>query len=555
MNMEEELANLKRKVCELENEKVELKTKLKESETKLEESETKLEESETKLKESETKLEESENEVLVQSIGHLFQYGLPPLMKFMSAVKSQSSTSAYHQPAIIVIKPFVCIASIEDFVNCRVASSLKGFIKDGSLQYSSESDVQGFVKLLMNDVITAAGLSKRLCLFNEIAFNAMRPDIWVFEVIRDRALNIPIGNIEVKKSSNELTNKTSIGQLFDYLLQLRVHHGRNEVFGILTSYTGWRIVWLPDTQAAAECDRYDVGNAPLFTEEADSRFETTRILHGTEVIPFNDKMLLKMLVSVVFKMSQSTGKTRPLLGDGRIHVVLSENNYQWKQIPIELLYLKFPHGNTTNFVLLRDYRYGAEGRVWLACDMTGGLVVIKFLIESDHASSAAQRECDHWLSIYEQQARVVVLANRIAIIMPFAFPCRVKPGDTAEAYLEPSLSLWSYGLDGEVPDRSFLSDDVTMLSAVNVNGLADEAITTMVEKGHVHNDVHWRHVAALPVLSKDGTLEGFRGIFIDLSGVTSLTEKQMSGQDAKQFMLNQLLRQPTSSPTAAPSPC
>jgi hypothetical protein len=49
-----------------------------------------------------------------------------------------------------------------------------------------------------------------------------------------------------------LDKPTLLGQIFDYMCMLRTQYGLRYVFGIVTNYAEWRIVWLPDTEAAAQ---------------------------------------------------------------------------------------------------------------------------------------------------------------------------------------------------------------------------------------------------------------------------------------------------------------
>lgn len=68
---------------------------------------------------------------------------------------------------------------------------------------------------------------------------------------------VPIGVFEVKRSGADAEVMASAavhGQMYDHLMRLKNFHGLKHVFGILSTYTSWRIFWLPnpntDTYAA-----------------------------------------------------------------------------------------------------------------------------------------------------------------------------------------------------------------------------------------------------------------------------------------------------------------
>jgi hypothetical protein len=194
------------------------------------------------------------------------------------------------------------------------------------LLWSTESDVQGYVKQALSDCIVAGGLQRQLRLSNDISVDDLRPDVWVLHLGKHEgaALSLPVGVGEVKKpkgrarsrvamaatmgssglpdvaslylqsppaaaasalatafpstrrqsarlaastsaataaaatalatatQDGDLDKPTLLGQIFDYMCMLRTQHGLRYVFGIVTNYAEWRIVWLPDSEAAAQ---------------------------------------------------------------------------------------------------------------------------------------------------------------------------------------------------------------------------------------------------------------------------------------------------------------
>ena len=80
--------------------------------------------------------------------------------------------------------------------------------------WATESDVQGFVKIVLQDAIEAAGLSQRLTCYNEMSIFKLRPDIWV--VTNDRG--VPVGVCEVKKPGRSIMDSRVLhGQIYDYV--------------------------------------------------------------------------------------------------------------------------------------------------------------------------------------------------------------------------------------------------------------------------------------------------------------------------------------------------
>ena len=90
-------------------------------------------------------------------------------------------------------------------------------------------------------MIIAADLYEKVTLASDVEIGSLRPDIVVLEIGKHfrpiSATKVIIAGID-----NCLSNPKIIGQLYDYMVQLRILHGHNEIFGVSTSYTGWRIV-------------------------------------------------------------------------------------------------------------------------------------------------------------------------------------------------------------------------------------------------------------------------------------------------------------------------
>ena len=129
----------------------------------------------------------------------------------------------------------------------ELRTSIWQYKEDTDLSWATESNIQGFVKIVVLDIITATGLSDKLKCFSKMSVFKLRPgkypkpgylapthspkDIWV-------VLNgyIPAGIIEVKTPGCSVFRSEYIaGQMLDYLLRLQTFHGLQWVFGKLYS--------------------------------------------------------------------------------------------------------------------------------------------------------------------------------------------------------------------------------------------------------------------------------------------------------------------------------
>ena len=258
----------------------------------------------------------------------LLTHGFPALSS-AALVNSPSSTpagSGKHEPAALTIRKLALLTGFKFQPQPMETSQIWSAANNGKvlLTWSTESDVQGFVKQALADCIRAADLESQLSLSNELSVDDQRPGVWVLHLGKPEgaALNLPVGVGEVKKPkgrarphvgasngalpdlaslslqpstpavpaasptvrSSRLASKaaaaataaataasssssstdaatvqgvgldkpTLLGQIFDYMCMLRTQYGLRYVFGIVTNYAEWRIVWLPDTEAAAQ---------------------------------------------------------------------------------------------------------------------------------------------------------------------------------------------------------------------------------------------------------------------------------------------------------------
>ena len=143
--------------------------------------------------------------------------------------------------------------------------------------------------------------------------------------------------VEVKTPStkNILENHYVAGQLYDYMMRLRSFYGLKAVFGIMTTYSAWRICWLAtrasqrlasamDIESPAPSDVYTLHD--LLRDEAvdldnqgeeDGGYEDRspaekRQIFATPVISYDSERLLPLLASALQKMANSPREIVPL---------------------------------------------------------------------------------------------------------------------------------------------------------------------------------------------------------------------------------------------------
>ena len=115
--------------------------------------------------------------------------------------------------------------------------------------FATEADVAMFVRLFINDLISA--LSLDVMLVSELQVYSVRPDLWVVS----KTDGTPIGAIEVKKpvpygkqeekeeKEDIFNNKLVHGELFDQMKQIQQFYGYKFSLGILTDGNRWQVCW------------------------------------------------------------------------------------------------------------------------------------------------------------------------------------------------------------------------------------------------------------------------------------------------------------------------
>ncbi len=282
------------------------------------------------------------------------------------------------------------------------------------------------------------------------------------------------------------------GQVYDYMKMLQSFHGLRRVFGIAATYDEWRVYWLDATDDLARADALD--KPPKDVSEDEDEDEVRRVLRGSRVYKRDDPALPSILASVIHKMHHS-----PCYGflpqERRPRIHMNAKAWYWTgSCDIDYNEMEMPPRNARDFILLEDFGYGADGRVWKACTQQGEVRVLKFAHARPRETikqrkARLQQECDHWTVVWGMEARVVPLVEDWALLMPYVRP----------------------------------------LLARELTRPVHTAIEAMAAKGYCHEDLVWRHVGCIGKGKKQ------RVVFFDLGRVKKMTPAQ-----AAQSMRQQL---------------
>ena len=427
--------------------------------------------------------------------------GLPPVL--CCGARSSSIASSDHEPAELTEKVFQILEDDRTQshpLESRIWSHHNDF---GKLEWSSEADLCVHVKIVLNDVIREANLLFLSCRQHMSLFQKYQPDLLVV-----CSFGVPIGIVEVKKLfGSPLSNPNVIGQMYDYLSQLMHYTGRCHVFGILTDYNEWRIVWLTETNDAAmsatintngdagqqrvqgpltflllDVPDWDREVTTSFGEETECQLE--RHVYGTSIISWNDPLLPRYLISVVRKMVASP--THPVnmtkLELERGYIRLNKETWIWdrvKRVTPVSFGAKVPAYFQSAY-LLADLGGGGDGRVWLASTPNGSACVLKF--SNDNNRESLEEEARIWKTVWKCGVIVKVLNSRPVLVMPWLKSC------TKEDYLTN-------------PD---------------IQSTVMEAFKKFAAAGFEHNDISYRHIG---LYRKDSKL---KALLFDLARVSSI---------------------------------
>ena len=428
-----------------------------------------------------------------------------------------------------------------DFFLCPVPESVKlhtsriwgGIIASRvELSYSTEADIVGFVKIFLEDLIVAMGLS--FTLVNNMGFNHIAPDICV--VTDGQRL---VGVIEVKKRGpGILIEPTVLGELFDQMLLVEGFYCSGPVLGILTSLEEWVFAWfeadnphfasfsqqskslssfLTPSKAvvgAGSSFRYSpLGNTPsqqsgkthaVDVDDVDEKEESLRPYDDrtlSSTIVFNSQADFQAILQHLYTAFRRMDEVHLhhtigvpcclfLLHKGRMGITW----HAVDGIHIDIKDLSaintFPRNNVQHLLAVEDLGRGGSGKVWLTCTLSKkpSICVLKFH-NYDGTGSKLLEEKNIWDAVYpdfEMLTSVDMWSGSFALKMPHF---SAIPVDDRDSLKTPILEMMR---------------------------------KTFQDRGFVHLDVRWRNIG---YIVKDGKMHP---LLYDLESVRKYSEEQDS---------------------------
>ena len=353
------------------------------------------------------------------------------------------------------------------------------------------------------------------------------------------------------------------------MLNFEVFDGVFPVFGILTTYEEWNIISFDDALSRKVLFNSDSDNDQrvisrdkniFYDNKADNEETVVRNLIGTGSIKYDDPNLMKYLVSIMVKcynrrMLNNIPPLISLLQKERIVLKLKSDSCSWTLLPksINKLSLKPPDlsANITEFYLLRDFRGGSEGKVWLRCNKEGNLVILKIPIikfkkttESiDSAIVKLTNECDMWNLVYgANTAKIVSLDDEKTLLMPVVFCCQYnydnrekKFNATLQINTNPNHQLLQYD-KSQVALLNEMNIDIKLCNPDNV---AVSIFSKIAKIGLVHKDVAWRHIGVKPKFENLNFVR-LEPAIIDLSSMEVVGNGDFIENNLMQSMTEQL---------------
>jgi hypothetical protein len=417
--------------------------------------------------------------------------------------------------------------------------------------YFGEREIEYRVRQIIQNVLQCLGIMKQVWIHYQATLVSVaetdKSDIFVVET---QESEIPIAVIAVKQPGyDKLVNAKVLGEVFDYMSNLRNSFGQCEVFGIVTTLDQWRVVWFPDTDEFAASEDMN----PPKCEDLRSQFPVQstlhRVLHGSDVYNWDSPHTLPLIGTAMLKSMRSRYRAVSLLSSQRAYIILRELNWDWGTISEAALsehtelVLTLPQQAPSHLTVLRQFYGGADGQVCLALTEDFNLVVVKIFYEDE----LCVKEFEVWRHVYGVDVLCTKLLGSQCLIMPLVFHCIEEKGEIRFDFNVANLS--------RDPSSGLLSDErfdvwttriAEFMRSSAITITADKALDTAVEElalhCRVHNDLEWRHVAFLPVL-RGNEVTGMKPVLIDLATVETVESVDVareSMQESKANLLSEL---------------
>jgi hypothetical protein len=199
---------------------------------------------------------------------------------------------------------------------------------------------------------------------------------------------------------------------------------------------------------------------------------------------------------------------------------------RWGKVIVDL-HISFgvPDSQTSTFRILRHFQSGKDGSVRLVITEQLCLAVLK-----SHFEEAMRcKEVQLWKELYNVRTYSADLLRSKVMVMPFTFHCVHDPNSDTNVF-NFNLAFWGTETCAFAEDTDGFDlwttrfQDYAIANDLTPENVATRAMEVIAEKGFVHRDVAWRHVALLPIISKDEVIE-LRPVLIDLAAVDRADSK------------------------------
>jgi hypothetical protein len=437
----------------------------------------------------------------------LLEKGFP----LLGARQSNSSSDASigrtvkacdHIPACIIERTFG-LSDLGDVLLKSESTRLRQL--RSQMYYMNEQSISRLVSLALDDIIAALPVDSRVrwlegcnlgVLMGELDTRAKNvPDLIVVRDEEGRLLGVvevkipdPERPADAKKKVRTVMASVSevVGQIYDYLVLAKEHFGQRFVFGILTTYAGWRVCWLPTADEMARhpvtleevrsgitsniCD-FDISKHPEIEKEAMKLFANAgltdevrnrankRILFATKVYTVEKDgqgemcELARVLISAILKMicspklpSWREGRNFTLNAGGEC-ISATVNQFAWtilgpmvwerKKYRLEFVNPRthFAKGMRQPVYFLRHLGCGLHGSSWLAgvlaetteeIEGKSEIVQVTMHLFVVKRTTGAEAELKIWNLVYDDKPDICPIVKKLggmdALLMPFFEP-------------------------------------------------------------------------------------------------------------------------------------
>ncbi|KAJ3392416.1 hypothetical protein HDU92_008475 [Lobulomyces angularis] len=413
-------------------------------------------------------------------------------------------------------------------------------------EWNSESVIEKFVYDVLDDTRMYLKEKDDIKLFLQQDLSSIekkyRPDI---TAIRTKNNDI-IGICEIKKPSiggNDLDNMELYNQINNYMQELRYTYGVKYVFGIITTYNEWKICWYSNSTTIAKAVSIEETNQYIENDKDSYPYDINENeLYTSKCYKYNDPVIIQILISCVNKMFLTKSETPVKIYSNNYrfrYIESNQNRLCWKFLSPNIKHFtyKFPHSSTKNFYLLRKYHRGRDGLVWLVCSNNGNLAVIKIsnVLDKTEAEKSLEEERNNWRTLWNYETFVTNFLDEKMLVMPYAF--HYVKNDKSKIYFK-SLNIWNDVTEDryidilgqedilEIQNKCFNSKEFKDYIN-NPMKVAREALTEMKNKGFIHMDIKWNHVALLPVKVNDDNWT-VKPIMIDLTDIKKMDSNNIN---------------------------